>query len=279
MTEHGQIELRRWIQETASSSRPIEIDDVVGRAPTGIDQGVPEEVTEIAPPVIDELVQRTPRRADRSAVLVTVAVALVAIVALVLAIGSGGSSQVIDVADERDDATVVAGRVGVAEAFWEAVAAGERETALGYVDPAEVDSGFLALHGRAFTLDDQFDWYEVVGWRWRLGECTTSNAGPDTVECTISARNAWSDSLGLEPITGSYSLRFSEAGIVELRNPLGEFAGQWNADVFGVFEDWVRENHPADADIMFNFSVDVNDEILRLYELNTARFVDAQQGR
>jgi hypothetical protein len=48
--------------------------------------------------------------------------------------------------------------------------------------------------------------------------------------------------------------------------------------VFEVFAGWVERNHPNDAEVMLDFEVDVNPEILNLYEVNTDRFVKARQG-
>jgi hypothetical protein len=165
-------------------------------------------------------------------------------------------------------------RLADAEAFWEAVAANDRDGALAYVDPAARESEAVSPFGRAHTLEGQFDWYESVEWQWRLGECVEGDAG--SVECTATASNAWSEAMGVDPVTGTFVVQFGEDGITEVIDKDGSFEDQWVARVFEVFADWVSTNHPDDAEVMFDFEVDVNPEILNLYEVNTDRFVRAQ---
>jgi hypothetical protein len=158
-----------------------------------------------------------------------------------------------------------------ATAFWEAVEAGDLEAALTHVDPTAEVTPF----GRAGTLEGQFDWYEAVGWKWTLEECVEDDSG--TVECTATAQNAWSDALEVESVPGTFVVRFGENGITEILDKGDSFQNQWSPQVFRVFAGWVETNHPEDAAIMFDFSVDVNPEILDLYETNTNRFVEAHQ--
>ncbi|MDH3300252.1 MAG: hypothetical protein OES24_07070 [Acidimicrobiia bacterium] len=163
----------------------------------------------------------------------------------------------------------------VATAYWQALEAGDREAALGFVDPTALDSGDPAPFGRAGTYASILDWYEAVDWQWRLNECVDFDDG--AAKCSVTAGNAWSEVLGVEPVTGIFIVRFGENGIIEVEDQVDNFLAQWGPQVFEVFFDWVTENHPDDAAIMFDFSVDTNPEILSLYELNTARFVEAQQ--
>ena len=162
-----------------------------------------------------------------------------------------------------------------AAAFWEAVETGDLDAALAHVDPTAVDSEAVTPFGRAATVEGQFDWYEAVGWKWTLEECVEGDTG--TVKCTATARNAWSDALEVEPVPGTFVVRFGENGISQIVDEADSFASQWSALVFEVFAGWVFTNHPEDAAIMFDFSVDVNPEILDLFETNTNRFVEAQQ--
>jgi hypothetical protein len=158
-----------------------------------------------------------------------------------------------------------------ATAFWEAVEASDLDAALAHVDPTADVTPF----GRAGTLEGQFDWYEAVGWKWTLEECVEGDTG--TVECTATARNAWSDALEVEPVPGTFVVRFGENGITEIGDKAELFGNKWSAQVFRVFAGWVETNHPEDFAIMFDFSVDVNPQILDLYETNTNRFVEAHQ--
>ena len=169
-----------------------------------------------------------------------------------------------------------ASRLETATAFWEAMAAHDREVALSFVDPAFLDSGAGDPFGRAQTLEQQFEWYEAVGWQWALQNCVEDGAG--AVECTASASNAWSEALGLEPITGTFLVRFTDDGILTVDERSGSFSSQWLPMVYDEFAAWVQTYQPEDAQVMFNFGVDLNPEMLAMYEINTERFVEAQQG-
>jgi hypothetical protein len=163
-----------------------------------------------------------------------------------------------------------------ATAFWSAMEAGDREAAIGYLDPAAAESGQANTFGRASTIDGQFDWYETVGWEWTLDACVENEGGG--VECRAAAHNAWSDALGVEPVTGTFVLTVGDDGISGIVDESDSFISQWSPMVFEVFANWVAANHPEDAEIMFDFSVDANQQILDLYEVNTERFVEAQKS-
>lgn len=171
---------------------------------------------------------------------------------------------------------IAATPIDQATAFWVAVVDGDRDTAVSHLDPAVVESREASPWGRAFTLEDQFAWYDVVGWQWALDHCIETREG--AVECSVSARNAWTDALGEEPVTGTYIMEIGENGITAMVDKDEGFGRQWSEVSFGVFADWVERNNPRDAAIMFDFDVDVSPEILELYETNTERFVDAQTG-
>ncbi len=160
--------------------------------------------------------------------------------------------------------------------FWEAVASGDVEAATAAVDPGALESGSVNLFGRAATLDAQFDWYEAVGWEWALDECVESEDGSPV--CTVTATNSWSDALGVEPVGGTYQIEVSETGITGIEDVGAPFIERWSPRAFEVFANWVVDNHPDDADVMFDFSVSTNDEILELYRVNSERFVEAQSG-
>jgi hypothetical protein len=113
-----------------------------------------------------------------------------------------------------------------------------------------------------------------VGWEWSLESCAKGDAG--AVECTAAASNAWSDALGVEPVTGTFVVSIGDDGILTVNEQSVSFSSQWSPMVFEVFQRWVRSNHPDDARVMFDLGVDVTPEILALYEVNTERFVDAQ---
>lgn len=192
----------------------------------------------------------------------------------------GTSSDDVTAPSERVESTPSTAsaepQVETATAYWEALAADDREVALSLVDSAFLESGAGDPFGRARTLEQQFDWYDAVGWQWALQNCLTSDAG--AVECTVSASNAWSEALGLEPITGTFVVSYGDEGIRAVQDQSRSFSSQWLPMVYFVFEEWVQTNHPEDAQVMFNFGVDLNPEMLAMYKLNTERFVEAQQG-
>ena len=185
---------------------------------------------------------------------------------------AGSSSE----PEQATTTTVPSDPVADATAFWEALAAGDRRAAIDLVDPAALTSRGPAPFGRAHTLEGQFDWYEAVKWQWALEACAPGNTG--AVECTASASDAWSEALGVEPITGTFLVRFSDEGIIDVGDQFDSFASQWSPRVFGVFAEWVEANHAEDARLMFDFEVDAGPEVLALYETNTERFVNAHSG-
>jgi hypothetical protein len=190
----------------------------------------------------------------------------VAVAAVVIAIGLGV------VLATRGPETAMA-PVDRATAFWEAVAAGEREAAVSHLDPDAAESGEANIFGRAWHLEDQFDWYEATGWQWTVEQCV--EVRDPVIECTVTARNDWSDAIGLEPIVGVYEVEVGASGITALIDKDENFRSQWIPRSFEVFDRWVTTHHPADADIMFDRDRDLNPEMLEFYRINTVRFVEA----
>lgn len=283
MTSQSEAQLRRWIQEVAATSEPIDLDDVLDWPPVDSDPSSSIDVTIPVPLELAEPAWERPMSSKRAAIILAVAAAVIAVVAFAVTSRDGSNGD--DVAAEGDEptATVPADEqttviapapspAQMATEFWQALEAGDREAALGLVDPT-VDS---LPHGRGDTLDGQFDWYEAVDWQWQLNECSDRDDG--TARCSATASNAWSEALGVEPVTGIFIVRFGENGIIEVEDQVRNFGAQWSPQVFEVFVRWVSDNHPDDAAIMFDFTVDVNPEILSLYEVNTVRFVEAQQA-
>lgn len=165
-------------------------------------------------------------------------------------------------------------QVAQATAFWKALASGDREDALGLVDPAATESSRVSPYGRAGTLAGQFDWYEAVGWRWTFDECVMIDS--ERAQCSAAASNPWSDALDVEPVAAQFFMTFSDAGITSV-SVGGVFPSEWGSMVFNPFADWVQQNHPEDAATMFA-PEDVNADILALYEVNTERFVEAHEN-
>ena len=159
--------------------------------------------------------------------------------------------------------------------FWEALVLGDRDAALSFVDPAHLESEGVSPWGRARSLENQFDWYDAVSWQWTFDRCTEVDTA--RVECTATATSAWFEALDVDPITATFVVRFSDDGILTVDEKANSFYTQYSQPVFGVFEQWVRTNHPDDAAKMFSLAEEVNPEILTLFKVNTQRFDEAQQ--
>jgi hypothetical protein len=184
--------------------------------------------------------------------------------------------------DESDASEVTAApsqdAVADATAFWEAVVAGDRATALAYIGPPPEGEEPERLFGRAHNMESQFDWYQAVGWRWTLEGCTADDAGPEYAECDVTAQNAWTEAMGLDPFPSTLVFRFDDDGHVrEISGGAGgdRFVDDWLARGWGPFRAWVEENYPEDLEVMTADDV-LSAEALELYEINTERFVTAQ---
>lgn len=164
--------------------------------------------------------------------------------------------------------------IDVAAAYWERIEAADIDAALALVEPSLRESAAVIPFGRANTLAGVFPWYEAVGWTWTFGTCEESS--DETIHCTATARNDWSDALGVEPVNGTFVMRIVDGSVRGVDQHEDSFGSQWGPKVFEVFASWVEANHAADAEIMFNFAFDTNDNILELYRTNTERFVAAQ---
>lgn len=278
MSDRREADLREWIQAAAAATRTIELEEILdgNRAPA--------DLTSSEPRIVVDLEAEEPVTNRRNLYLaIAAALGVLALGTYALNRADGTTS-----AANRDDATttttaaetttststVSTSRTEMATAFWQALAAGDKEQALSLVDPVERDSPAVPPHGRAFTLEGQFDWYDAVGWEWQLSTCEAETGAAPT--CTVSASNAWSEALGIEPIAGRFRVSFSDDGIIRVTDTSGSFSSRWSQQAFEPFASWVQENHPDDAEVMFDFDTDVNDEILDLYEINTTRFVESQ---
>ena len=186
------------------------------------------------------------------------------------------SEQATTPAPQMDVGTTIASSANVEDAiaFWEALAAGDREAALGLVDPAGLKN---PPFGRAFTLEGQFDWYEAVGWEWDArrvwtGQNRNGRMHGDRAERLVRCSRSGSGNRYVRGSVryGRHHLRHREARIV-----LQPMASARVRDLLRLG----RRQSSSRRRVMFEFSVDVNPEILELYAVNTRRFVDAHEGR
>ncbi len=277
MIDQREADLRQWIQEAAATSRAITIEEVLNRASVDVDLITAAASTSLEMPFIVELEQEAPVTNKRNLYLALAATAA-AIVLIAFALNDR-SNEDVGVANQVETSTTTTTTVApthtdIATEFWRALEAGDREQALALVDPAAIDSPDLSPFGRAATLESQFDWYEVVGLKWQLAQCVEIDV--QFVKCLASASNTWSEALSVEPISGEFLVRFSGDEIIAVETDGDSFL--WSPKVFEKFATWVAENHPDEAAIMFDLKVEMDQEILDLYEINTVRFVESLQG-
>lgn len=159
----------------------------------------------------------------------------------------------------------------VAHAYWEAIAGSDLDAAVALIDPAISNDASVKPAGRGRTLAELMDWYDANGWEWEVGDCTDRDDGD--VDCDVVVRTAWSDALGMTPSATQYRVSVSDEGVIRLRG-LGEDC----CPGIDEFTRWVTEMYPDDAVAMWN-GPEMNPEIMRLFEVNTARFVDAHQNQ
>lgn len=161
--------------------------------------------------------------------------------------------------------------VQVARAYWEAIAASDPEAAVALIDPGIPNESSVKPAGRGRTLAELMEWYDANGWEFEVGDCT--DQGDGAVDCDVDVRSAWSDALGIAPLVTPYRMTVSDEGVTRLRG-LGDDC----CPGFDEFNRWVTEMYPDDAAAMWS-GPEMNPEIMRLFEVNTARFVDAHQNK
>jgi hypothetical protein len=159
----------------------------------------------------------------------------------------------------------------VAHAYWEAIAASDPDAAVALIDPGMPNEDSVKPAGRGRTLAELMEWYDANGWEWEVGDCTDVRDG--AVDCDVVVRTDWSDALGIAPSASQYRVAVSDEGVRGLRG-LGDDC----CPGFDEFNRWVTEMYPDDAAVMWN-GPEMNPEIMRLFEVNTARFVDAQENQ
>ncbi len=93
------------------------------------------------------------------------------------------------------------------------------------------------------------------------------------MSCELTGRGDWSDAIGLNPGPAVATVTVGENGITFVDSD-DFFDSQW-APAFRAFADWVRQNHPDDARVMWGVRL-LDDEITELFRVNTERFVAAQ---
>ena len=163
--------------------------------------------------------------------------------------------------------------VQLAHAYWEAIAASDPDAADALIDPAITNEDLVKPAGRGRTLAELMDWYDVNGWEFEVGDCTVVGDGGGDVDCDVVVRTSWSDAVGAAPSAISYRVVVSDVGIIRVRGLSDDCCPG-----IDEFTSWVTEMYPDDAAAMWN-EPEMSPEIMRLFEVNTARFVDARQNQ
>jgi hypothetical protein len=165
----------------------------------------------------------------------------------------------------------------VARAYWEAIAASDLDAAVALLDPSVVSHLHVKPAGSASTLAELFDFYDAVGWEWEVEGCRRTETQRNVVECGVVERNAWSEVLGIAPMTTSYRVAVRDGGVNRLSN-----REERCCPGLPEFYLWVHEMYPDDAAVMWESDPAAvmwesypDGERVALFELNTARFVDA----
>jgi len=161
--------------------------------------------------------------------------------------------------------------VQVARAYWEAIAASDPDAAVALFHPGIRNDDSVKPPGRGRSLSELMEWYDANGWEWEVGDCTA--VGDGAVDCDVVVRTDWSDALGIAPSATQYRVAVSDEGVRGLRG-LGDDC----CPGIDEFTRWVTDMYPDDAAVMWD-GPEMNPQIMRLFEINTARFVDAQQNR
>jgi hypothetical protein len=182
---------------------------------------------------------------------------------------ASSSSTVLPTATTTEPSAPSDSATEVAHAYWEAIAASDPDAALALVDLRVTSEITVSPAGRGSTLAELMEWYDAVGWEWEVGDCT--DVGDRAVECDVVARTDWSDALGIAPLDVLTRVTVSEEGVTRLLGPDDCCPGN------DEFNRWVTQMYPDDAAVMWDGD-EMNPEILRLFEVNTARFVDAHQN-
>lgn len=106
---------------------------------------------------------------------------------------------------------------------------------------------------------------EAAGFQFLVGECSEapwSGAGVK-VSCDYEAHGLGSNQIGLEPFSGHAFELVIENGLV--RNSfMGFDFSEFSGSMWWPFQDWIRENHPEDFDVLYeeaNLSRQTDDAI------------------
>jgi hypothetical protein len=125
-----------------------------------------------------------------------------------------------------------------------------------------------------------FDWLRASHWRWDIGTCAESSAGPGgtLVRCDYVSENDWTRALSHAPISGFIEILVTDDAITGLVHT-GEIA-QFE-EVWDTVTEWIALNHPDTLDQVL--TPDLRTPILdststALWEQYTAEFAASGRG-
>lgn len=161
--------------------------------------------------------------------------------------------------------------VAVAERYMEARSALDAETAVadfGF-DIAITDIPVMEDFGEVV---DQFAFLEVIDHELTEYSCTTgaetSQSEPVQVDCQYLFTTNLAEALGVEALTGSITLFVEDGRVVRLFHAFN--LTQFDSRVFGVFIDWLEENHPGVVERTWHFPHGRNVMTFKVSDANLA---------
>ena len=208
---------------------------------------------------LDRGPEKTPRK---------VLVAIAAAVAVVL-----GGLIVFQLTGED---TVADAPAHTAEAFLEAFAGFDADTASSYLDEETLESVFGGLEG----LRLEIGFWEAVGFRMLMGTCEAGETTSEgvQVQCPYDYHALRSDAMPLGPYTGSHwRFRVLDGQIVSASDDFRYSENGFSSQVWEPFADWVTANHPEDIELMYTDAglsdMQINEESNRLWEQRSREYV------
>ncbi|MGB7860933.1 MAG: hypothetical protein WBM90_10590, partial [Acidimicrobiia bacterium] len=134
----------------------------------------------------------------------------------------------------------------------------------------------------ADQLDAEMRLRQAMGWVYEVDGCrviTVYKFEDETraVLCAVTHHSAWSDGLGVEPITTA-RVTLNVLGDRVRAAKLGFNRFQYDSEI----KEWLTTNHPEDVDLMYQYPNDptpsLSDEAIELWRRYTQEFVAENGG-
>lgn len=216
---------------------------------------------------------RSARNKKFGAFAVAAAIGIVAVVAIVV---SRPSEDAVNIPAGEPTANPV--QVGTS--FVEAYGTFDAELAISYLAEDAAVSVVGGAGGVGTTPEEwplNLSWWEATGYEQTLDSCerTGSSASGTQVRCTLDYHNLRSDEIGRGPFGGSYwdiTVRDGQIVLASQTCNIDEFSTQ----MWEPFADWVSNNYPKDAAVMYTEGLDdyvLTEDSIRLWEQHSKEYV------